>query len=194
MKSIVNSSSLIHHCGSPLTEIWTVPIKSLSKTEDSAELYFEIWGLFEPETPKEYQAEQAYIMSHMPAQPRHDPAFRIREQTREDRAELTDVKQPTSGAPHHLTTGLQWCSSLFWGRENTSTELRVLCRAWIRKIQPVSHLQKQRFSKDPQEKSKHGSKIHCHGFQAHLSNCLDSRLTYLTLLKINKLTHLFNFK
>lgn len=27
--------------------------------------YFEICGLFEPETRKEYQAEQVYIMSHM---------------------------------------------------------------------------------------------------------------------------------
>lgn len=47
---IGNSSTLIHHCGSPLMEIGTVPIKSLSKTEDLAEFYFEIWVLFEPET------------------------------------------------------------------------------------------------------------------------------------------------
>lgn len=50
-------------------EIQPVPIKSLPKTEDSAEFYFEIWVLFEPESPKEYQSEEVYTASNMPPRP-----------------------------------------------------------------------------------------------------------------------------
>jgi len=99
-----------------------------------------------------------------------EPAFGIREQTQEDLAEPT-LKPLQTGVPHHLTTGLQWWSSFFTEWENTCTNLIVWFKAWIRRIQPVSHLQKQRFSNDSQDKSKHGTKIHFHGFQAHVSNC-----------------------
>lgn len=50
-------------------EIWSPPIKSLPKTEDSSELYIGICVLFEPETSKEYQSENVYIASNMPLRP-----------------------------------------------------------------------------------------------------------------------------